>query len=56
MIRSIVFVFLSTLSFASFAQDSGTSAAKRRYLNQVFDAAQFTGDIVFSEKMNDRGN
>lgn len=56
MIRSIAFVFLSTLSFISLAQDSGTSAAKRRYLNQVFDATQFTGDIVFGEKMNDRGN
>lgn len=56
MVRSLVFVFLSALSFASLAQDSGTSASKRRYLNQVFDATQFTGDIVFSEKMNDRGN
>lgn len=56
MIRSLVFVFLCALSFASFAQDSGTSASKRRYLNQVFDATKFTGDIVFGEKMNDRGN
>ena len=56
MFRSLVFVLLSAFSFASLAQDSGTSPAKRRYLNQVFDATQFTGDIVFSEKMNDHGN
>jgi dienelactone hydrolase len=56
MFRSLVFVFLSALSVASLAQDNGTSAAKRRYLNQVFDATKFTGDIVFGEKMNDRGN
>jgi len=56
MFRSLVFVFLSALSVASLAQDSGTSAAKRRYLNQVFDTTKFTGDIVFGEKMNDRGN
>lgn len=56
MFRSLVFVLLSAFSFASLAQDSGTSPAKRRYLNQVFDATKFTGDIVFGEKMNDRGN
>jgi len=56
MFRSLVIVFLSALSIASLAQDSGTSPAKRRYLNQVFDATKFTGDIVFGEKMNDRGN
>lgn len=56
MFRSLVLVFLSALSATSLAQDSGTSAAKRRYLNQVFDATKFTGDIVFGEKMNDRGN
>ncbi|MCR6650035.1 MAG: alpha/beta hydrolase fold domain-containing protein [Cellvibrionaceae bacterium] len=56
MFRSLVFVLLSAISFTSLAQDSGTSAAKRRYLNQIFDATQFTGDIVYGEKMNDRGN
>lgn len=56
MFRSLVLVFLSAVSFASVAQESGTSDVKRRYLNQVFDATRFTGDIVFGDKMNDRGN
>lgn len=56
MFRSLVFVLLCVLSFTSFAQDSGTSAEKRRYINPIFDATKFTGDIVFAEKINDRGN
>ena len=56
MFRSLVFLFLSALSAVSFAQDSGTSTVNRRYLNQVFTDTKFTGDIVYGEKKNDRGN
>lgn len=49
MIRLLMLALLAAPFNFAFAQE-GSSPENRRYLNPIFDAVKFTGDIVYSDK------